>query len=332
MIEPLYPVTIIRTRYGGAYEGNDWAAFNCDEDQVPLDATGCDSECEAFWRDPKGVRVGVGETPDQALAALVTAVESGQVVGAKEPPHLVIRTIRDWAGVRMDDRPIRRAVINRLGEPPAPMTEEEKERARQLQREHAAAFARLAISTAEIVQQVLMGVPRQAPADGPPWIEYGGTWTAFYTAGLAKAGTQVDVVGFKDRPNSRILLIGDINPSGGLCDDCTDIVEDWPNATTPPTVVTRYRRLVDESAHIVHWDASAAMLPPSSAAHIERTAFLRLHPPGWRLNTNEAIDADRLKIMVTYLAEGTGVVIRVGVPRPGGWVAAYYPTESSCSP
>ena len=45
------------------------------------------------------------------------------------------------------------------------MTEEEKERARQLQREHAAAFARAAIATAEIVRQVLKGVPGQVPAE-----------------------------------------------------------------------------------------------------------------------------------------------------------------------
>lgn len=80
MTEPLYPVTIIRTRYGGAYEGGDWAAFNCDEWDVPSEATGCDSECEAFWRGPKAVRVGVGDTPDHALAALVALVPAASGV------------------------------------------------------------------------------------------------------------------------------------------------------------------------------------------------------------------------------------------------------------
>lgn len=71
----LYPVTIIRTRYGGIYEGGAWAAFNCDEWDVPTAATGCDPEREAFWRHPKMVRVGVGGTPNEALSALVRVVE-----------------------------------------------------------------------------------------------------------------------------------------------------------------------------------------------------------------------------------------------------------------
>ena len=90
------------------------------------------------------------------------------------------------------------------------------------------------------------------------WIPYGGTWTAFCAAWLAKAGTQVEVVGIKDEPagNSEILLIGDINEAGGVCDDCTAIIEDWQEphhvGGKGPTMVTRYRRLVDESDYIVH--------------------------------------------------------------------------------
>lgn len=76
----LYPVTIIRTRYGGIYEDGAWAAFNCDEWDVPPAATGCDSECEAFWRGPKAVRAGVGDTPDGAYAALLRAVDDGATV------------------------------------------------------------------------------------------------------------------------------------------------------------------------------------------------------------------------------------------------------------
>ena len=95
MTEPLYPVTIIRTRYGGVYEGGDWAAFNCDEWDVPGDATAGDPECEAFWREPKAVRVGVGGTPDQALAALLRAVGDGAplVSGEKGARDLVARSV-----------------------------------------------------------------------------------------------------------------------------------------------------------------------------------------------------------------------------------------------
>lgn len=263
----LYPVTIIRTRYGGAYEGGEWAAFNCDECDVPPGAIGCDSECEAFWREPKGVRVGVGGTLDQALAALAAAVEPGQVVGAKEPPHLVIRTIRDWAGVRMDDRPIRRsqrstdsihaftgATLLRHtpeGTTQERITDEEAERLRKASAlafrvSNAAGIAQATIAAAQMFQTMLAG----RPAD-PEWVEYGGTWTAFYAAGLAKSGVQLEVTDLVNDPNSRILLIGDINEAGGLCDDCTSIIYAPDLMGRPPTRVTRYRQLVREGEGVV---------------------------------------------------------------------------------
>lgn len=65
-----YPVTIITTRYGGAYEGGSWAAFNCDPEAIPDDATGCDPEADLWWSRPS-LPVGVGSTPDKALAALI---------------------------------------------------------------------------------------------------------------------------------------------------------------------------------------------------------------------------------------------------------------------
>lgn len=65
-----YPVTIIATRYTGAYEGGPWAAFNCDPGDIPDDATGDDTDAFTWWRSPS-VPVGVGATPDEALAALI---------------------------------------------------------------------------------------------------------------------------------------------------------------------------------------------------------------------------------------------------------------------
>ena len=71
------------------------------------------------------------------------------------PPHLVIRTIRDWAGVRMDDRPIRRAVVIRMGEPPAPVAEEERRSAREAHLAQASVIASATIAAAQAFQQVL---------------------------------------------------------------------------------------------------------------------------------------------------------------------------------
>jgi hypothetical protein len=31
----IYPATVIRSRYGGVYEGGRWAALDCSHDEVP---------------------------------------------------------------------------------------------------------------------------------------------------------------------------------------------------------------------------------------------------------------------------------------------------------
>jgi len=98
----IYPVTIIRSRYGGVYEGGRWAALDCSHEEVPDAAIGDDVECAEFWALARAGRheisgwraraealppgqndlsrghcrvlnVGAGSTPDAALASLVEA-------------------------------------------------------------------------------------------------------------------------------------------------------------------------------------------------------------------------------------------------------------------
>jgi hypothetical protein len=80
MGDDLYPVTIIQTRYGGIYEGGAWAAFNLHPEQIPDDAVGGDIVCARWWAD-FGKAVGVGATPDAALADL----DAKQAAGHRFP-------------------------------------------------------------------------------------------------------------------------------------------------------------------------------------------------------------------------------------------------------
>ena len=64
----IYPVTIIRSRYGGVYEGGRWAALDCSHEEVPEGAIGDDVACAAFWALARA-----GRTPDAALASLLEA-------------------------------------------------------------------------------------------------------------------------------------------------------------------------------------------------------------------------------------------------------------------
>lgn len=74
-IADIYPVTIIRTRYGGVYEGGRWAAFNLYPHEIPEDATGSDIEC-AIWWGTHGIPVGVASAPTMALIDLADAMVS----------------------------------------------------------------------------------------------------------------------------------------------------------------------------------------------------------------------------------------------------------------
>jgi len=63
------PVTIVATRHGGRYEHGRFAAFPLEAWDLPRDAYGGD-RIAAEWWSSNTTPVGVGETPDEALADL----------------------------------------------------------------------------------------------------------------------------------------------------------------------------------------------------------------------------------------------------------------------
>jgi len=64
-----WPITVISARYGGSYEGGRWAELPLGPEEVAPEATGDDTECQEWWGHPP-VAVGLGATPDAAVAAL----------------------------------------------------------------------------------------------------------------------------------------------------------------------------------------------------------------------------------------------------------------------
>lgn len=90
----MYPVTILKSRYGGAYEHAQWVAFN-DYPEHLADAVADDSTCGVFFAGgvdrsvdpevelpPYPGPIGRGDTPDEALADLLRQGEwDGQYPG-----------------------------------------------------------------------------------------------------------------------------------------------------------------------------------------------------------------------------------------------------------
>lgn len=65
----LWPIVVFQSRYSGVYEGGDWFALaNCET--VPDGPWEDDDEC-LDWFLSNGETIGVGDTPDEALADLL---------------------------------------------------------------------------------------------------------------------------------------------------------------------------------------------------------------------------------------------------------------------
>lgn len=87
--EGLYPCTIVPTRYTGAYEGGTWAAFELAPRQLStLDWDSDDVSAREWWDQNRG-RVGVGDSPGDAYAALVAI-----------PPHERLTTLEDGTATK----------------------------------------------------------------------------------------------------------------------------------------------------------------------------------------------------------------------------------------
>ena len=62
----MYPITIVKDRYGSTYSGGAFLAFNLPCEEIPLEIDADDVTCYKFWKDAK-IEVGKGATPDEAL-------------------------------------------------------------------------------------------------------------------------------------------------------------------------------------------------------------------------------------------------------------------------
>lgn len=70
----IYPLTVVCDRYGGAYSGGRYTAWNLDHYNVPDSIHGDDMTCMEFWEDSsqKYGKVGKGSTIKEAMDDLAS--------------------------------------------------------------------------------------------------------------------------------------------------------------------------------------------------------------------------------------------------------------------
>jgi len=68
-VDDLYPVTIVRSRYGAIYEPGRWLAFSATPENLPPEWHADDATCAAFYAERSG-EIGGGASPDAAYVDL----------------------------------------------------------------------------------------------------------------------------------------------------------------------------------------------------------------------------------------------------------------------
>lgn len=89
MAMSLYPIVIRQSRYSGIYEGGMWYAIaNHDETNLQPDylsyIDGDDDEAMDFWYSDCAKHIGVGNSPDEALANLLSIYQQPEPKTYKE--------------------------------------------------------------------------------------------------------------------------------------------------------------------------------------------------------------------------------------------------------
>ncbi len=76
-IEYIYPLTIIKDRYEGAYSGGEFTAWNHKHIYIPTGIDMSDNECACAWGKIKNddrYLFGIGETPHRSVCNLIEKI------------------------------------------------------------------------------------------------------------------------------------------------------------------------------------------------------------------------------------------------------------------
>lgn len=80
----IYPLTIVRDRYGGAYSGAKFTAWHCEAESIPEGVNGDDVSCGESWDEisysPEWEhQIGYGNTIDEAIEDLFDRLNNFEV-------------------------------------------------------------------------------------------------------------------------------------------------------------------------------------------------------------------------------------------------------------
>ena len=77
-IKFIYPLTIVKDRYGGAYSDGVYTAWNLDYYEIPLEVALDDVSCMDFWSN-NTIIVGKGNTPEESIEDLYKQLDVADI-------------------------------------------------------------------------------------------------------------------------------------------------------------------------------------------------------------------------------------------------------------
>lgn len=69
-LKHMYPCTIIKDRYTGAYSGGEWTCWPKYIEEIPDEIEAGDIPCMEFWKSYDTSKVGIGDSPNDAVKDL----------------------------------------------------------------------------------------------------------------------------------------------------------------------------------------------------------------------------------------------------------------------
>ena len=76
----IYPLTIVRDRYSGAYSGGQYLAFQKHSDNLPFEPNSNDMMASEYWENEEeyDYKIGKGSTPNEAYLDLFMKLNIGK--------------------------------------------------------------------------------------------------------------------------------------------------------------------------------------------------------------------------------------------------------------
>lgn len=101
--DDIYPLTVIKDRYSGAFSGGEYTAWKLEINEIPTEIFGEDPECQDFWygKIGKAFTVGKGKTMEEAVENLrKKLIDESKTIAIKITETITKQLDENWEDIK----------------------------------------------------------------------------------------------------------------------------------------------------------------------------------------------------------------------------------------